>query len=436
MRFLLAAHGSGVASRACSSGLVNSAPNRDALTVSRQIRRSYSRGRGSPDPPPAGDRGPGVSSAYGRGSAAWAKWGGSPSSSSAEPIVPLPQPPPAVPPPTIQQQRQPPRPPSATATMTAGSGSEIDIRRQGERAAAILSGMQADPGRVSAAVARALSPSTGGLAALSGHGLASLLATSCLVGNFDPSLFTSALSPPILRAKTFLPEDQCLLAHVDVALKLRAAGSIKPLPPDVSLACMALYNASVTELQGVYDPVALALRRMGAPLTYRSHDPATGYLMWLTLPANAAAAVDAAAAGTASDGPAGSGSFVRGVPVSSIPTGPSGLRHRRVGGVTSAGALSGIGRWALEVDGPWSVIPGTGQPSLASRLWQSNCHATGLRVARITTEEREKFLGPSAHRSIDAFRRQEGGGSVSGERSDAESLPDLLRVIMRDMALQ
>lgn len=188
------------------------------------------------------------------------------------------------------------RAPLACAARRASSSSLVDVARRGAAASDMLSRLQAEPARAHALVAQAVPQ----LDQLDGTGLANLLATAALVGDWSPSLWGPVLAPPYasgggggggggpLRRLTFDAPDRALLAHVHVALTgTRGAHPYgRGLPPDIAAAAVASFNGGQLALQGLYDVVALALRRMGVAggqLTYRSVQPSTGYLVWLTL---------------------------------------------------------------------------------------------------------------------------------------------------------
>lgn len=294
----------------------------------------------------------------------------------------------------------------------------------GLQANQLLTSMQVEPSRVDAVLSQAADH----LNELSGGGLAALLATAALSGRFDSKVFELAMSDTVLRQKQFSPADQALLAHVQVAIRLRAP-RMRGLPFDVALSCLAQHNSMVTSLQGIFDPVALCLRRMGVSFLYRQVHQPTGYLLWLTLPPSASVGSQPL---PSSNSPPRQRSAIRGIPAGSIP-----------GSLPGRAALSGrgmgAGSWVLEVDGPWSSIPGTNAPSLASRLYQANLQAAGLRVARVLPSERERLLGPGAARAIDVKRQGDDEGMrsprVISDRSEAQTLPELLAHIVKTMAL-
>lgn len=209
------------------------------------------------------------------------------------------------------------------------------------------------------------------------------------------SFLAAALDERHLRSKTFDDADQATLLHSHVALRsygedagLASAGAHAVqrharlarlrLPRDIAAACLRSHNGSVAALQGIYDVLALQMRRLGLPYTYRTVLSNTGYLVWLLLPTQPAASLALAAA--EAGGLAG-----------------MGVTPRRWGSHGRAGAV----RATLEIAGEWNaLIPQAGpgaaseyRPSLAHRLYLRNLAAVeGIGHAHISAAEREALL--------------------------------------------
>jgi hypothetical protein len=238
-----------------------------------------------------------------------------------------------------------------------------------------------------------------------------------------------ALDPKLLRRLSFDAADQELLCHVHLALVavesyrrspavrlppapgLGGAGRLQ-LPPDIAQACLQTYNRGVAQLQGAYDVLALSLRRLRLPYTYRTLLSATGYMTWLLLP------VDPRVARTR-----GFGEVLRRPPPQRLGAGPSQV--------------------SLEIRGEWNSVGGEDEPSLAYRLYRLNLAALdGVATAEITGEERRRWLSAPSFQDVGREGEAQTGeppidrrswvDPVSGRpvrrrREECESLPELLQ---------
>jgi hypothetical protein len=138
----------------------------------------------------------------------------------------------------------------------------------------MLDAFSAQPSRFAAIAGAA----AGRLPQLDGGGLASMMATAALLGDFGATrelaaFWAAALDEDALRSRVFSPQDQALLYHVHVA----ATGAGAPgLPRDIADHCERECRAQEAALQGLYDVLALALRRLHVPYTYKLRVPVRG----------------------------------------------------------------------------------------------------------------------------------------------------------------
>lgn len=278
-----------------------------------------------------------------------------------------------------------------------------------EGPAALLSRYTADP----SAFTKLVPSATAQLHRLDGKGLANLLGTAALLRTWDAGLFQQA--GPLLRSLTFDETDQLLLAQICLALADHAPHLAPAIPRDITAHCLRVHNTVMTRLQPIYDIIALALRRSGLPYRYRTIDPGSGLLVWIELPTPATTArLDAMERAPRAGGGASSPSLGMGA----LPPPPL------------------ISYYALEVGGEWDTIPGTtDEEALAFRLYRQNLGTHGIGIIRMTSEERGRFLGPSAMSGIDLrpgdpgyedrFMEGQGGGwhhqgGGAGSRTDKD----------------